>query len=309
MSKNKTMRFGFWPNPRSDYEATKTLAQYAEAIGWDGIWLADHFLPEEQALIPVHECWITMAALARDVPRVRLGTLVASNTYRHPAVLANMVATLDNLADGRVVLGLGAGWQQNEHEAYGLDYGSVGSRLDRLEEACQIIKGLFSNEHFSFNGEHYQLQDAPLEPKPQQTKMPLMIGGGGEKRTLKITAQYADEWNVWGDVDIMRHKMGVLDQHCESLGRDPQEIERSAVALLFLSDNEKYLKRIREANIASPTIIGNVDEVIEIVSELREIGVKELIIPDFTLGTLIGADNVKQELMEKFITEVAAVVG
>ncbi len=309
MSKNKTMRFGFWPNPRSDYKATKTLAQHAEATGWDGIWLADHFLPEEQALIPVHECWITMAALARDVPRVRLGTLVAGNTYRHPAVLANMVATLDNLADGRVVLGLGAGWQQNEHEAYGLDYGSVGSRLDRLEEACQIIKGLFSNEHFSFNGEHYQLQDAPLEPKPQQTKMPLMIGGGGEKRTLKITAQYADEWNVWGDVDILRHKMGVLDQHCESVGRDPQEIERSAVALLFLSDNEKYLKRIREADIASPTIIGNVNEVIEIVSKLKEIGVKELIIPDFTLGTLIGADNVKQELMEKFITEVAAIAG
>ena len=309
MSKNKTMRFGFWPNPRSDYKATKTLAQHAEATGWDGIWLADHFLPEEQALIPVHECWITMAALARDVPRVRLGTLVAGNTYRHPAVLANMVATLDNLADGRVVLGLGAGWQQNEHEAYGLDYGSVGSRLDRLEEACQIIKGLFSNEHFSFNGEHYQLQNAPLEPKPQQTKMPLMIGGGGEKRTLKITAQYADEWNVWGDVDILRHKMGVLDQHCESVGRDPQEIERSAVALLFLSDNEKYLKRIREADIASPTIIGNVNEVIEIVSKLKEIGVKELIIPDFTLGTLIGADNVKQELMEKFITEVAAIAG
>ena len=309
MSKNKTMRFGFWPNPRSDYKATKTLAQHAEATGWDGIWLADHFLPEEQALIPVHECWITMAALARDVPRVRLGTLVAGNTYRHPAVLANMVATLDNLADGRVVLGLGAGWQQNEHEAYGLDYGSVGSRLDRLEEACQIIKGLFSNEHFSFDGEHYQLQEAPLEPKPQQTKMPLMIGGGGEKRTLKITAQYADEWNVWGDVDILRHKMGVLDQHCESVGRDPQEIERSAVALLFLSDNEKYLKRIREADIASPTIIGNVNEVIEIVSKLKEIGVKELIIPDFTLGTLIGADNVKQELMEKFITEVAAVAG
>ena len=269
MSNKKTMRFGFWPNPRSDYEATKTLAQHAEATGWDGIWLADHFLPEEQALIPVHECWITMAALARDVPRVRLGTLVAGNTYRHPAVLANMVATLDNLAEGRVVLGLGAGWQQNEHEAYGLDYGSVGSRLDRLEEACQIIKGLFGNEHFSFSGKYYQLQDAPLEPKPQQTKMPLMIGGGGEKRTLKITAQYADEWNVWGDVDILRHKMRILDQHCESVGRDPRDIERSAVALLFLSDNEKYLKRIREADIASPTIIGNVNEVVDICRQLK----------------------------------------
>ncbi len=298
------MRFGFWPNPRSDYEATKTLAQHAEATGWDGIWLADHFLPDEDELIPVHESWITLAALARDVPRVRLGTLVAGNTYRHPAVLANMVATLDNLSDGRVVLGLGAGWQQNEHEAYGLDYGTTGSRLDRLEEACQVLKGLFGNDYFDFDGDHYQMQRAPLEPKPKQAKLPLMIGGGGEKRTLRITAQYADEWNVWGDVTILKQKMAVLDQHCEDIGRDPDEIERSAVALLFLSDNEKYLQRMRAADIAMPTIIGNVSEVVDVVAALQEAGVKELIIPDFTLGTLIGADQLKQDLMEKFITQV-----
>ena len=301
---SEKMRFGFWPNPRSDYESTKILAQHAEATGWDGIWLADHFLPEEDALIPVHESWITMAALARDVPRVRLGTLVAGNTYRHPAVLANMVSTLDNLAEGRVVLGLGAGWQQNEHDAYGIEYGTVGSRLDRLEEACQVIKGLFHTDHFSFNGQHYQLKNAPLEPKPLQAKIPLMIGGGGEKRTLKITAQYADEWNVWGDVEILNNKMAILDQHCESIGRDPQEIERSAVALLFLSDNESFLKKMRAADIALPAIIGNVNEVIDIVANFKEAGVKELIVPDFTLGTLIGADSVKQDLMEKFITEV-----
>ena len=303
------MRFGFWPNPRSDYKSTRILAQHAETTGWDGIWLADHFLPEEDALIPVHESWITLAALARDIPRVRLGTLVTGNTYRHPAVLANMVATLDNLADGRVVLGLGAGWQQNEHDAYGIEYGTVSSRLDMLEEACQVLRGLFQNDYFNFDGQHYQLKNAPLEPKPQQAKIPLMIGGGGEQRTLKIAAQYADEWNVWGDAQILRHKMNILDQHCESAGRDPHEIERSAVALLFLSDNEKYLNKIRAAELASPAIIGNVSEVIEIVSTLKEIGVKELIIPDFTLGTLIGADTVKQDLMEKFITEVAAKVS
>ena len=303
------MRFGFWPNPRSDYKSTRILAQHAETTGWDGIWLADHFLPEEDALIPVHESWITLAALARDIPRVRLGTLVTGNTYRHPAVLANMVATLDNLADGRVVLGLGAGWQQNEHDAYGIEYGTVSSRLDMLEEACQVLRGLFQNDYFNFDGQHYQLKNAPLEPKPQRAKIPLMIGGGGEQRTLKIAAQYADEWNVWGDAQILRHKMNILDQHCESAGRDPHEIERSAVALLFLSDNEKYLNKIRAAELASPAIIGNVNEVIEIVSTLKEIGVKELIIPDFTLGTLIGADTVKQDLMEKFITEVAAKIS
>ena len=301
------MRFGFWPNPRSDYNATKILAQHAEATGWDGIWLADHFLPDEDGLIPIHESWITLAALARDVPRMRLGTLVAGNTYRHPALLANMVATLDNLADGRVVLGLGAGWQQNEHEAYGLDYGTTGSRLDRLEEACQILKGLFAEDYFDFTGNYYQLKRAPLSPKPKQHKLPLMIGGGGEKRTLRITAQYADEWNVWGDVDILTHKMAILDQHCEAVGRDPKEIERSAVALLFLSDDQKYLQRIKDTDIAMPTIIGNVNEVIDTVGALKEIGVKELIVPDFTLGTLIGADQVKQDIMEKFVTQVAKV--
>jgi F420-dependent oxidoreductase-like protein len=303
------MRFGFWPNPRSDYEATKTLAQHAEATGWDGIWLADHFLPDEDELIPVHECWITMAALARDVPRVRLGSLVTGNPYRHPAVLANMVATLDNLADGRVVLGMGSGWQKNEHEAYGIEYGTAGYRLRKLEEACQIFKGLFNNDYFDFDGEFYQLKNAPMEPKPKQDNLPLMIGGGGEKVTLRIVAKYADEWNVWGDVDTLIHKMAVLDQHCEDVGRDPNEIQRSAVALLFLTDDEARIKKLKATDMPMPAIIGNVGEVIDIVAAYRDAGVNELMVPDFTLGTLIGADQVKMDLMDQFISEVAPAIN
>ncbi len=303
------MRFGFWPNPRSDYNATKTLAQHAEATGWDGIWLADHFLPDEDELIPIHECWITMAALARDVPRLRLGTLVTGNPYRHPAVLANMVATLDNLSDGRVVLGIGSGWQQNEHEAYGIEYGTTGYRLRKLDEACQVIKGLFNNDYFDFDGEFYQLKNAAMEPKPRQDNLPLMIGGGGEKVTLRIVAKYADEWNVWGDVDTLIHKMSVLDQHCEAIGRDPNEIERSAVALLFLTDDEARIKKLKSTEMPMPAIIGNVSEVIDIVAAYRDAGVNELMVPDFTLGTLIGADQVKMDLMEQFITEVAPAIN
>jgi F420-dependent oxidoreductase-like protein len=303
------MRFGFWPNPRSDYNATKTIAQHAEATGWDGIWLADHFLPDEDELIPIHECWMTMAALARDVPRVRLGTLVTGNPYRHPAVLANMVATLDNLSDGRVVLGLGSGWQKNEHEAYGIEYGTTGYRLRKLDEACQVIKGLFNNDYFDFDGEFYQLKNAAMEPKPKQENLPLMIGGGGEKVTLRIVAKYADEWNVWGDVDTLIHKMSVLDQHCEDIGRDPKEIERSAVALLFLTDDEARIKKLKTTDMPMPAIIGNVNEVIDIVAAYRDAGVNELMVPDFTLGTLIGADQVKMDLMEQFITEVAPAIN
>ena len=227
------MRFGFWPNPRSNHEDTAALCNHAEATGYDGVWLADHFLPDEDELIPVHESWITMAALARDVPRVRLGTLVTGNTYRHPAVLANMAATLDNLSNGRLVLGLGSGWQENEHKAYGIEFGTAATRLRMLDEACQVVKGLFENDRFDFSGEFYHLQQAPLEPREKQKKMPLMIGGGGEKVTLKIAAKYADEWNVWGNVDTLIRKMTILDQHCETVGRDPSSIERCAVALLF----------------------------------------------------------------------------
>ena len=303
------MRFGFWPNPRSNYEDTAVLCSHAEAIGYDGVWLADHFLPDEDELIPVHESWITMAALARDVPRVRLGTLVTGNTYRHPAVLANMASTLDNLSDGRMVLGLGSGWQQNEHEAYGIQFGTAATRLRMLDEACQVIKGLFTYDHFDFSGEFYKLQRAPLEPKPRQAKMPLMVGGGGERVTLKIAAKYADEWNVWGNVDTLIHKMEILDRHCETVGREPSAIERCAVALLFLSDDEKYLKRVRKSAPSDRSIIGGVNEVRDIVAAYQDAGVKELVVPDFTLGTLIGADQRKLDLMEQFITEVASVVA
>ena len=303
------MRFGFWPNPRSNYEDTAVLCSHAEAIGYDGVWLADHFLPDEDELIPVHESWITMAALARDVPRVRLGTLVTGNTYRHPAVLANMASTLDNLSDGRMVLGLGSGWQQNEHEAYGIQFGTAATRLRMLDEACQVIQGLFAYDHFDFSGEFYKLQRAPLEPKPRQAKMPLMIGGGGERVTLKIAAKYADEWNVWGNVDTLIHKMEILDRHCETVGREPSAIERCAVALLFLSDDEKYLKRVRKSAPSDRSIIGSVNEVRDIVAAYQDAGVKELVVPDFTLGTLIGADQRKRDLMEQFITEVASVVA
>lgn len=303
------MRFGFWPNPRSNYQDQMKLGQHIEATGWDGLWLADHFMPEgDDVQIPIHEAWITLAALARDVPRVRLGTMVTGNTYRHPAVLAKMVSTLDNLSDGRAILGVGSGWQYNEHVAYGFEYGTFPSRLRMLDEACQIFKGLFENDSFDFEGEFYTLKNAPLMPKPKQERLPLMIGGGGEKVTLKIAAKYADEWNVWGDVDIMVHKQKILDQHCETVGRDPREIQRCAVALLFLSDDEPFIKRMKATPMGSPAIIGNVNEVRDIVAAYDEAGVQELIIPDFTLGELIGAGQAKIDALDRFINDVATVV-
>ncbi len=295
------MRFSYWPSPTLDFETTQSACRHAEATGWDGIWLADHFMPNaEDTSVDFPEAWTTLAALAVAVPRIRLGTLVTGNTYRHPAVLAKMAATVDHISGGRLVLGLGSAWQENEHEKYGIPFYTIPERLRRLDEACQVIKSLFSADSTSFNGEYYQLQDAPLWPKPVQDPLPLLIGGGGEKVTLKITAKYADEWNVWGTVDTLKHKMSILDQHCEALGRDPASIQRSAVALLFLSDDEAFLKQVREGDASRPMIVGNASEVQDIVAAYQEAGVDELIIPDFNLGSrrIETLDKFKQEVVE-----------
>lgn len=296
------MRFSFWPAPSKRYADVLELAQHVEKTGWDGIWYADHFMPNaEDTTTPWPEAWTTLAALAACVPRLRIGTLVSGNTYRHPAVLAKMAATLDHISGGRAVLGLGAGWQENEHQQYGIPFHTLAERLARLDEACQVIRALFTQPVANFDGRFYQLDQATLEPKPVQQPLPLLIGGGGEKVTLKITARYADEWNVWGTVDTLRHKMEILDSHCSDVGRNPADIQRSAVALLFMSDDETYLERMRSAGVERPSIIGGVSEVKDIVAEYEAIGVDELIVPDFTLGS--GAQ--KRATMDTFIGEVA----
>jgi F420-dependent oxidoreductase-like protein len=294
------MRFSFWPMPSQDFETMKSLAAHVEQTGWDGLWLADHFMPNaEDVSTPWPEAWTTLSALAAVVPRIRMGTLVTGNTYRHPAVLAKMAATADHISGGRVVLGLGSGWQENEHEMYGIPFYTVNSRLQRLEEACQVIKALFSEESVNFDGKFYQLKNAPLQPKPKQDNLPLLIGGGGEKVTLKITAKYADEWNVWGTVETMINKMKILDQHCEDAGRNPADIQRSAVALMFLTDDDKFAQKMNAGEQA--TIAGNVNQIQDIVGAYQAAGVDELIVPDFTMGPD------KLEILDKLINEVAPV--
>ena len=296
------MKFSFWPNPAQKYEEVLELARHVEKTGWDGFWYADHFMPNApDTSAPWPEAWTTLTAIGANVPRIRIGTLVSGNTYRHAAVLAKMVATLDHITAGRVVLGLGSGWQENEHDQYGLPFYTTRERLERLDEACQIIKSLYTNPKTDFDGKFYKLSDASLEPKPVQHPLPLLIGGGGEKRTLRIVAEHANEWNVWGDVAVLRQKMEVLDKHCADVGRDPSEIHRTAVALLFMSDDNAFLEQMRNAEMQQAALIGTVDEIREIVEEFEAIGVDELIVPDFTLGQ----HRQKIETLDRFIKEIA----
>lgn len=290
------MRFSLWPSSSQTWADLQDAASHAAETGWDGVWLADHFMPNTTSGEgPVLECFTVLAGLATTIPRVRLGSLVAGNTYRHPAVLAKAAATLDHLSGGRAVLGLGAGWQENEHRAYGIELPDVKGRLGRLEEACEVLRRLLDDERTSFTGRYYRLVDAPLQPKPVQAHLPLLVGGGGERVTLRIAARWADEWNTWGTPDHLAAKAEVLDRHCEAVGRDPREITRSAQVIVYLDARGQQVDR------PMPKVSGSVAQLQDLMGAYREAGVGEFILPDWNLGT----GSARRELMDRFLTEVA----
>ena len=201
-------------------------------------WTFDHFYPIfSDPTGPCMEGWITLTALAQATTRLRLGTMVTGIHYRHPAVLANMASTLDIISGGRLEIGIGAGWNEEESGAYGIQLGSPAERSDRFEEACEVIVGLLSQETTTVNGTHYQVTNARNEPKPiQRPHPPICIGGSGEKRTLRTAARYAQHWNfVAGPPEEFTRKRDILHAHCEDIGRDPTEILLSG-QVIFTDD-------------------------------------------------------------------------
>jgi F420-dependent oxidoreductase-like protein len=301
------MRFSYWIPNTLPWDATVGQARLAEELGFDGIWYADHFMPNavEPADGPVHDAPTMLAALAAATDRVRLGPLVYGNTYRNPAVMLKSAVTLDHISRGRYVLGLGAGWQENEHRAYGVEFNSFRWRFDRLEEACKVITSLLAEQRSSFAGAHYTLVDAPLDPKPIQSPLPILIGGGGEKRTLPIVARYAHEWNIWGTPELLAQKGAVLDRCCEAEGRDPSSVAHSAVALLFMTEDPAVLAKVRGMKIERPTVIGTPAEVVETMRAYRDAGVSEFILPGFNFRS----DGERDDVLRRFVAEVVPAVN
>jgi F420-dependent oxidoreductase-like protein len=305
------LRFSIWPSTRRPWEEILELTRHCEATGWDGVYFADHFMPhgdfapEVDQSAPLDgdtlECWSVLAALAVAVPRLRLGSLVSSVTFRHPAVLANIAAAIDNISGGRLLLGIGAGWQLNEHASYGIVLGPPRERLDRFEEACEVITSLLRERRTTFVGDYYRVHDAPNQPPPQQRPLPLLIGGGGELRTMRIAARFADEWNFWSTPDVLARKVRVLHGHCEAFGRDPIELRVSTQALLFMSTDARWVAEKRALTI-DRAIVGTPNEVTDIIGQYRDAGADELIIPDSTLGSLTEC----KETCDLFIAEAAA---
>jgi F420-dependent oxidoreductase-like protein len=297
------MRFSVWLSVNQPWSEVHATARHAEVTGWDGIFVADHFMGNEGGpippSIPTLEAGSLVAALAAVTERVRIGTLVYGNTYRHPAVLANMAATVDQVSGGRFVLGIGAGWQENEHRQYGIELPPVRERIDRFEEAIRVLRGLLREPTTTFAGAHYRLTDAILEPKPVQDPLPILVGAKGD-RMLGIVARYADEWNTWGLPDHIAERSAVLDRRCEKVGRDPDGIARSAQGLLFFTDDDAEAERLMDS-LPRPVLAGTPARLRDVVAAYAEAGLDELIVPDFTLGS--GAQ--KTDALDRFLTEVA----
>jgi F420-dependent oxidoreductase-like protein len=255
MTTTRPLRFGIKTAPQwTTYADMLTLWREADDLPiFEHAWAFDHFMPlGGDPTGPCLEGWTLLAALAARTERLRVGLMVTGNTYRHPAVLANMAATVDHLAGGRLDFGIGAGWNELEHTAYGIPLYAPGERIRRLGEACEVIRRLWTEEAPDFDGKYYQLKGARCEPKPiQKPYPPFVIGGSGEQLTLRVVAQYAAIWNfVGGSPEEFTHKSAVLDQHCAVIGRDPATIERS-VQVPFVPDQPEHTRATLEGLIAA----------------------------------------------------------
>lgn len=275
-------------DPAEAYEAMSRVAKQADDLGFHSVWLYDHFhtVPKPTQEV-TFECWTSTAALARDTKRVKIGQIVTCNNYRNPALLAKMASTVDALSHGRLICGIGAGWYEHEYLAYGYEYPDTKERLARLREAVQVLLAMWSQEEATFDGKYYQVKGAINQPKGvQKPHIPLLIGGGGEKVTLKMVAQFADACNVGGDIANIKHKLAVLKEHCENVGRDYNAIKRTAIvdacaiaeteaqAIAKLSpDEQKNVESLR-----TYSLIGTPETIRRRVAEYAEAGIQELII-------------------------------
>jgi alkanesulfonate monooxygenase SsuD/methylene tetrahydromethanopterin reductase-like flavin-dependent oxidoreductase (luciferase family) len=289
------MRFGaaFWIN-RTDWPALRDACLAVERTGWDSLWIDDHLLADEgDPTDAKFEGWATLAALAVLVPRVRLGLLVGANTFRNPGLTAKLATTLDHLSDGRAVLGLGGGWFELEHDAFGIDFGTgFGDRLDRLDEAARLIRRLLDGERVTHEGRYYTMHEALCAPLPVQARLPILIGGSGPTKTLRTTAAVADIWNGYGLPDRIAEVGEVLRQRCAEIGRPFEEIERTVTIHGVVRDGPEAARQAwaetarlhgLEGRLGSDgtdrglTIGGSPAEVGALVARYRQVGVREVI--------------------------------
>lgn len=294
------MQFGLQhPNFNFDYDgrdasqiidSLKKLATKAENLSFDSFWVMDHF--HQISMVgkqdePMLEGWTTLSVLAGITSKIKLGTLVTGAVYRHPSVLAKMAATLDVLSKGRLFMGIGAAWNQEESSAYGIPFPPNKERLLRLEEAIQIIRKMWTEEPAAnFNGKYYQIRNAYCNPKPlQKPSPPIMVGGTGERQTLKIVAKYADACNLFGSLETVKRKLSVLREHCKSVGRDYDSILKTKLGFVIIDkDRAMGEKRVQQISKVMPedqvrefVTYGTPEDVLKQIELLEEAGIQYFI--------------------------------
>jgi alkanesulfonate monooxygenase SsuD/methylene tetrahydromethanopterin reductase-like flavin-dependent oxidoreductase (luciferase family) len=289
------VKFSLWPfNGRAPADVLAEVRE-ADAGGWYGVWLADHYMPDTGDATPargdIYEVWGLLPAMAAVSERVRIGTLVSPTSVHHPALLAKRAATIDQLSGGRMVLGLGAGWQINEHHVYGIELEPPGKRVSRFSEAITVIRSLLAEEATTFHGEFYDFIDAPADPKPVQSPLPILVGTKGS-RMMRITARHASEWNSWATPDLV-DKVQRLAEACEQTGRDPATMSTSVNAFIELGAREPTRSR---------SIAGSPQQVLDQLGQLAEHGFDEFILPDWNLGSSLAEclDNLARIKTEVF---------
>ena len=273
------MKFSLWPNIDRAPADLLEQVRVADDTGWYGVWLADHYMPNTGDTTPArgdaYECWALLPALAAVTKRVRIGTLVSPTSVHHPALLAKRASTVDRLSGGRMVLGLGAGWQINEHYAYGIELEPPGKRVSRFEESIQIVRSMLAEESTTFHGAYYDITDAPCDPKPVQSPLPLLVGTRSP-RMLRITASHADEWNTWGSPEQAAGHRAALIETCEKVGRDPATVRTSANALVNLDGSAPPPGRA--------ALFGSAQQLVDQFGQYAALGFDEFILPDWNLG-------------------------
>ena len=300
------MDLSIWPTVQQPWEDLVEVTLHADRTGWYGVYVWDHFMGDGGEfgadVVPTLESTATLAALGALTERLRVAPLVLGNTYRHPAVVANWAITLDHITNGRAVLGLGAGWQRNEHEQYGIGLPSPGERVARLDEACRVVRGLLHQELTDIDGDHYVVRGARSEPKPVQPHLPLLIGGKGD-RMLGLVARHADVWNMWGLPEVIAGRAEVLDAACERIDRDPATIRRTAQALVCITDDPARARSVVESTAPRAAFAGTAGQFAELVAQWADVGVEEVIVPD----GLLGDGQARLEALDAIRSAVAAV--
>lgn len=302
-----------------NWELWRQIARNTEDMGFESLWRSDHLVSFSNEERDALESFVSFVLVAAETERIRFGPLVCPMTFRHPSMLARMAAQIDVLSRGRFILGMGAGWNVPEHEAFGISFPKVRERMDRLNESISVVKALWADTPATFDGEYFKLKSATCYPKPTQDKIPILVGGSGEKRTLRIVAEHADEWNAVGvDLKGYQKKRSVLEQHCVDIGRDPTDIRHSQMTSFVIGRDDRAIQEhlrqivsvmpsydrgdteeILQAMRAGGALVGTPSEIVQELLRREEAGLsrtmlQHLAMTNFEVLSLIASDVLPQ---------------